>query len=447
MDFQAGFARVNVTPMLGIGVYGYFKPRYADGVLDELEINAIALKQGADCALLLSIDHCGIVQPLIQGYTQRISEVTNVPQDAIFIASTHTHNGPVLEPDSQSPLVAEYVRFLYHKLADAAQLAMDDLKPARFGWAVGVAPNIAFVRRFRMKDGSIRTNPGVGNPDILCPLGDVDERVNVLRFDRENADTIVLVNFGDHPDSVGGSKISADWPGLTRKTVEQALDGTKCAFFTGAQGDINHVKVDAAGGDLNDLFMDFDDVARGYGHARHMGRVVAGAVLQVYDKVNYTPVDSLRFLKKQIRVPSNLPNPEDMERAKLYFSLYKAGRDSEIPYTGMQLTTVVAEAERMVQLEHGPEFFTMPLTGIAFGNVAMIGLPGEPFTEIGRKLKEAPGWSLVLPCCNTNGKEGYFPVREAYDEGGYEARRSIFKAGVAELLIEKGLDLLATLRG
>ena len=36
-----------------------------------------------------------------------------------------------------------------------------------------------------MKDGKVRTNPGVGNPDILHPIGDVDERVNVLRFDRE----------------------------------------------------------------------------------------------------------------------------------------------------------------------------------------------------------------------------------------------------------------------
>ena len=40
---SAGFARVNVTPMMGIGLVGYYKPRYADGILDDLEINAIAL--------------------------------------------------------------------------------------------------------------------------------------------------------------------------------------------------------------------------------------------------------------------------------------------------------------------------------------------------------------------------------------------------------------------
>lgn len=34
-----------------------------------------------------------------------------------------------------------------------------------------------------------------------------------------------------------------------------------------------------------------------------------------------------------------------------------------------------------------------------------------------------------MPLCIANGYEGYFPMREAYDEGGYEARSSIFKGG------------------
>ena len=69
----------------------------------------------------------------------------------------------------------------------------------------------------------------------------------------------------------------------------------KAIFFNGAQGDVNHVNVNAKGGDFNDTYHDFDDVDRGYGHARHMGNVVAAAVLQVFDKVNYTDVDSLRL--------------------------------------------------------------------------------------------------------------------------------------------------------
>ena len=443
---QAGFARVNVTPMLGIGMAGYFVPRQADGVLDELEINALALEAGGTKAVLLSVDHCGIVKEVLNPMRQHVCDVTGLPWEAVYIHATHTHTGPFLNPDPTEPKEQEYARTVYHKLADAARMALADLKPARMGYGIGQAPNIAFVRRFRMKDGSVRTNPGVNNPDILGPIGDVDERVNVLRFDREGGDTLVLVNFGDHPDVVGGSKISADWPGFLRRTVEKTLPHTRCLFFNGAQGDVNHVNVHPTGGYLNDMFMDFDDVARGYGHARYMGRVVAGGVLQAYDKVKYVDVESLKCMQKLIRVPSNMPDPADLPEAHRIHALHTAGRDSELPYTGMMLTTVVARAGRMVRLENGPESFEMPLSAVAIGPVAMIGLPGEPFTGIGRALKETQGWDLVLPTCNTNAKEGYFPMMECYEEGGYEAGGSNYKAGVAELLIEEGKSMLRALR-
>ena len=442
---QAGFSRVEVTPMLGIGIAGYYVPRFADGVLDPLQINALALSCGDARVVLMSIDHCGIVKEVLNPMIDHVCQSTGLPREAVYIHSTHTHTGPFLNYAPTDPLEIEYAQTVTRKFADAAKLALDDLKPARMGWGIGEAPNIAFVRRFRMKDGSVRTNPGVDNPDILHPIGDVDERVNVLRFDRAE-DSLVLVNFGNHPDVVGGCKISADWPGFLRQTVEKALPGTKCLFFNGAQGDVNHVNVHPRGGYLNDMFMDFDDVARGYKHARYMGRVVAAGVLQSFDKVKYVDVDTICFAQKCIDVPANLPTPADLPEAKRINQLHLAGRDNELPYSGMMLTTVVADAARKVRLEHGPDSFRMPLSAIAIGPVAMFGIPGEPFTGVGRALKEAEGFELVLPTCNTNAKEGYFPMLECYEEGGYEAGSSNFKAGVAELIIHAGLGLLEDLR-
>ena len=199
---------------------GYYKPRFTEGVMDELEINALALSCGEDRVVLLSMDHCGMIREVTTDYRKHVSVVTGIPMEAIYIHATHTHTAPFLNQESEDKLEQEYYQFVRRKMADAAKLALEDLKPARMGVGVGLAPGIAFIRRFRMKDGSIRTNPGVNNPDILKPIGEVDERVNVLRFDREGADTLVLVNFADHPDTVGGSKISADWPGFTRRTVE-----------------------------------------------------------------------------------------------------------------------------------------------------------------------------------------------------------------------------------
>ena len=442
----AGFARVNVTAPLGVNIAGYYQVRIADGVLDEQEINALALACGDQKVVMLSMDHCGLKQALCDDYRSYISEVTGISADAIFIHATHSHTCGSLYPHDQNPLNVEYKNTVRRKMADAATLALADLKPAKMGIGEGAAPNVAFVRRFRMKDGSIRTNPGVNNPDIVAPIGDVDERVHVVRFDQEGGESLVLVNFGNHPDMVGGCKLSGDWPYFLRQTVEKTLDGTKCIFFNGAQGDINHVNVHPTGGYLNDTFNDFDDVSRGYGHARYVGRVVAAGVLQAFDKVEYREVDTLRYAQKMIEIPANLPTAEELPEAHRISELYHAGRANELPYEGMMLTTVVAAAERMVRLENGPDFFSQRLSAIRIGDVAFCGIPGEPFMGIGRALKEAEGWAQVCPVCLVNGAEGYYPMQEAYDEGGYEAGSSPFKAGVAEQFIEEGIRLMESLR-
>ena len=450
-NLQAGFARLDVTPQLGISIEGYFIDRFADGVLDNLEVNALTLKCMDKTVALVAIDHCGLNMKDMAVIKGAISEKTGISDQAIFIHCTHTHTGPGVSlsgknDEKQLKMLEDYFNFLTAKCADVCVLALADMKPAKMGYAVGQAPNIAFIRRFRMKDGTIKTNPGVNNPDIVAPVGEVDERVNVLRFDREGGETIVLANFGDHPDTVGGSKISGDWPTLTRHSFEKAIDNTKCIFFNGVQGDVNHVKVNPTSGDFNDMFNDFDGCSRGYGHARYMGRVVAGAIMQVYDKVNYVDVDEIKFVQKVVDVPSNRPDPKDLPLAHKYNDLHQAGRDDEIPYEAMMLTTVVAEAQRMIGLENGPDFFPMIFSVVTIGNVALFGIPGEPFTGVGRGIKEAKGWDLVLPCCLTNGCEGYFPMKDAYDEGGYEARSSNFKSGVAEFIIETGVKMLDDIR-
>lgn len=443
----AGFGRVNVTPMTGIGMGGYYIPRFVEGVLDDLEINALALACGETRVLLVSMDHCSLLIDTATALRQHIAEVTGLSMEAVYLHTTHTHTSPFVRKDSEKELEQEHYQFVRHRMADVAQFALADLKPAKMGWGIGEAPNVAFVRRFRMKDGSVQTNPGVNNPNILEPIGDVDERVSILRFDREEAESVVLVNFANHPDTVGGCKISADWPGFLRRTVEKTLDHVKCIFFNGAQGDVNHVNVRPTGGDMNDMFIDFDDVSRGYGHARYIGRVVTGGVLQAYDKVKYVDVSSLKAMTRKISVPSNIPTQEELREARRIHELHEAGRDAELPYEGMMLTTVVAKAMRMLRMENAPEFYEMELSAIGIGDVVMLGIPGEPFTGVGRAIKETEGWDLVLPTCLTNGAGGYFPTKDAYEEGGYESAGSKYRAGVAELIVQESQQLLKELEG
>ena len=53
---------------------------------------------------------------------------------------------------------------------------------------------------------------------------------------------------------------------------------------------------------------------------------------------------------------------------------------------------------------------------------------------------------MTIVCCCANGYEGYFPMQSAYDEGGYEARSSKFKPGVAEAIIEGSVELLKKIK-
>ena len=441
--FKAGFGRVSINPVMGTPICGYYKERFAEGIIDDLEVNALAFEYGEKRAVMLSFDLLGVTTEKVESLKKKINEQTGLSPDAIFISGTHTHTGPDNRPHEE--LAIKYWEELHYKTLDAVNEALADMKAATVGYGIGEAPNVAFVRRFRMKDGSVRTNPGVNNPDILHPIGDVDERVSVVRFDREGAETLVLVNFANHPDVVGGSKISADWPGLTRRVVEKTLDNVKCIFFNGAQGDVNHVNVAPKDGFLNGMFMDFDDVSRGYPHALYIARVVTGGVLQCYDKVKYVNIDSLKYKERKISLASNMPTPEELPEAEYINEMHESGRDDELPYEGMMLTTVVAEAARKLRLKDGPEAFPMNLLGLSFGPIAFVGIPGEPFTGIGRGIKDTDGFELVIPCGLTNGYQGYFPMKDAYDEGGYEARSSNFKTGVAENIIKEGKLLLKDL--
>ena len=441
-NINVGYSKISVTPPLGINIPGYFVERKAETILDELYASAVAFECAGKRSVVIALDHIGIERSTYVVLRDYICEKNFIAEDELFLSCSHTHTGPSVDVKLTEEIEQKYLLSLKEKLSEVVRLSLLDLKPAKIGYGIGTANRISFVRRFRMKDGSVRTNPGVNNPDILEPIGTVDERVNVIRIDREDAETVVIVNFGVHPDVIGGNNISADYPGFVRNTVERALDNVKCVFLNGMQGDVNHVNVMPRPGEENGLLPDFDDVKRGYPHSKHMGNVIAAAVLSVYEKVKYIETDSIRTCEVSIAVPSNRPDPSEIPLATKYNDLHLAGKDAEIPYKGMALTTEVARAARMIKLKDGPDSFDVTLSAFAIGNIAFVGLAGEPFTGIGIGLKSNKNFELVLPCALTNGSEGYFPMMDSYAEGGYEAATSIFKPGVAELLIEKGNEIL-----
>ncbi len=449
-NFKVGFSTVNVNPNLGHEIAGYYVKRFAKGFLDDIEVSTLLLQKDGTNIAMISVDVCGINEDFGLDVSNMIEKATGISKDNVYLTATHSHTAPVITYNDRYPRTQElldYIAFLKQRIVDSVALALADVKDAKMGYIYGYAPErVAYIRRYKMKDGSTFTCPPIDDPNIDYPIGTLDQRVNVIRFDRVGGPTIVAVNYGLHADTINGELVSADFPGVMRKTIEKALDGVKCIFFNGAEGDVGSTNVHPKDGDMNDTEISFDNEMKSPGMARFVGRALAGTILQVYDKVHYVDVDEIKIVSKYIDIPSNMPSPEEMPLARKYKELHEAGRDDEIPFKAMQLTTAVADAMRKVRLENGPEFFTIRLTAVKIGSVVYLGIPGEPFTEIGVRVKQAEGWNLILPCSLVNGSNGYYPTKSAYNEGGYETSSSIFKVGVDDVLVENAIKLLNEIR-
>ena len=434
---KVGFSKICINPPFGAPIVGYYEERLTKGILDDLFIRAVVFDDGNKKAAIIAIDICELPQRFFDTMKDTIIESTNIDRDAIFINCSHTHTGPLLGKDFASDKQSDphYDAVVINAARDAVIYAIYDLKNCKVEVGSAQAKNISFIRRYRMKDGSVATNPGVKNPQIDHALGTPNETVKLVKIIRENADDIFLVNFGTHPDSVGGEYISADYMGFVCSIIEKAVPNTKCMFLLGVQGDVNHVNVNPTTGESAISKIDFDSVPRSIKHAEHMGRIIAGAVLSICSITEKIKTDKIEYATKTVYFPPNQEN-ERLDEAKKIMEYYNSGRAHELPYKEMALTTAVAEAKRIVDLANGHPDYPFHLSGIKIGELVFVGLGGEPFTEIGNRIQEASPFKETVVCALTNNAGGYIPTSKAYEEGGYEARGSHFKPGCDDIVVD-----------
>lgn len=435
---KAGFGRIDITPPFGVSVQGYFAKRYADGILDPLLATAVAFDDGEHRAVVMSVDVIGFNQHLMDQVRPMVAKAIGTEKEAVFICCTHTHLGPGITAPETQIVNEDYVYNTFvKKLCDVACLAVQDLAPAKMLYTRGEVKDVAFVRRFVMKDGSYRTNPGYQNPDIDHALGTPDENSSLLILKRENAPEIGIVNFQVHPDVIGGCKVSADYPKFVRDTYETLIPNSRCMYINGAQGDTNHCDVRLGAGKCRS----------GYDRSRYMGRKIAMSVVANYELAEPLEGEKVSFGQKSVFTKFNKGRPDQIDEAVRIAKIYEEqGAEAAVPHlTGMARTEVVAEATRIVRLMNYPEEKELYVTAVSVGDAVFAGFPGEPFTDIGRGIKENSKFTLTIPACCANGYEGYYPMQSAYDEGGYEARTARYVAGTAEKLIAASTEVVNAL--
>lgn len=430
---KTGFARLDITPPLGTTLSGYFHTRRADGILDPLYASAVVFDNGEKRAVLMSLDVIGIHQPLMEDLRCKIANAIETEKEAVFVSCTHTHLGPVLikkgciDNENHTAQNEEYAEYLSKKLCDTAVCALQDIAGTEMYYTRGHVENVAFVRRYRMRDGSVKTNPPHLCPDIMEPLGENDESSSLLVLRREGKPEIGIINFQVHPDNIGGNKISADYPKFVRDTYESSIENSYCMYINGANGDLNNRNVKEP--KLKD--------EEKYGNTARIGRKIAMSVIENYGALKPICGDKISFAQKTVTVKHNKGLPEEIADALLTYKIYlEAAPDTDEAYQEIKkhVPMNIPRAIRIAALEESPETRDLYLTALSVGDAVFAGFPGEPFTALGKYVKENSKFTLSVISCCANGYEGYYPTEDSYD-GGYEVNTARYVKGSAEKLM------------
>ncbi|MBR7165851.1 MAG: neutral/alkaline non-lysosomal ceramidase N-terminal domain-containing protein [Clostridia bacterium] len=439
---KAGYAEQVVTPPLGEKIPGYFKTRYAEGKHTELLIRAVAFDDGESRAVIFSCDAISIEHAAYRVIADKFSELFGLDPKKVYLHATHTHTAfRIMMPTDNDPVYADFFPHLIRMFCDVCKYALDDLKPCTFKIARGEAKGISFNRRYEKKDGSYKTNPKTGDPELLRRAGPEDESVQLLRILREGGKEILMINFGTHPDTVTGNYYNYDWPGYTVDYLRGAFgDQIHALLMNGAQGDVNHC----------DRFLPEGTVLSGPWVPKKMARVLAGEVLKIYDLAEDVPTGKLYGYQEQIKIGKNAYDPANVPLAQEIYDHYqvslKTGERDEflkdadkrrIPHENNRAMTI-PEACRIIQNLSRPEFFELTISGLQIGSIGFIGIPGEPFTRIGMDIKNGSELKMTFVDCLVNGGAGYYPTADAFAVNGYESCSSPFASNCAELIINAG---------
>jgi len=429
-NITAGFARLDITPFLGVPMAGSWQAREVQGVYDPLFVNAVAFGDSERSAVLIVCDLVGIYRDLGKNIAGTIAEALEIPKEAVICHCTHTHTGPSATADSV------YSQFLQHRMLDAAKMAMADRKPVtdvRFGETETV--DMTCVRRYKLKDGTVMTNPPKSIwGDIVDIAGKNDPSLRLVRILREDAPEIALVNFQAHPDNIGGEYISADFPGAMRNTVEQAKPDTKCVFLQGCEGQM-------VVGDRRKQPWIPASIQKATNHGIKLGQYI----LDMYDAAVSTQTAGLSYGRKSVRLKTKY-DPARIPEAQRIIDLHNAGRDDLIHPVQKLANYIRAEASRLLTLDQTKmEYLDTEICGMAFCGVAFAGFPGEPFNEVGQQVRKNSKFPGTCTLALSNGAYGYFPTAEGHDEGGYESYNTPYTRGTAEQMADTADALLAEL--
>ncbi len=447
---KGGVSRIDITPRVG---YPHYRG-ISTAVDDELSVKAIVLRQGDMAWGIAVCDLLWIERELSAEVRTRVSEKTGIPFGNILLAATHTHTGPAYHGNiyelnnhkRKSPLTAEeaiaqdrYPEVLLERIVDSLVQAHDSAVPVALRRGTTQIDDLSFNRRFYLSNGKVRTNAGVGNRNIVKAAGPIDPALEVLSVERADDGKVIGVvsNFAVHTDTYGSTAFSADYPGvLARKLKESLGDDVVSLFLQGTSGDLNHVNVRKDAERLKTVPMG-ERLAQEILDMQNTLTTGEAPRLAASSEFVYPPLQS--YSEEELRWANDLKaNPKYGESG-----LFQMRRPMKI----RSLARIRAGEAVPPTIESEPWCVPVEVQAFQLSNeVAVVGVPGEVFVELGLAIKEASPFPVTLIVELTNVHIAYVPTRKAFAEGSYETLNSRLAPGGGEILVESAIRQLKALK-
>jgi hypothetical protein len=385
-----------------------------------------------------------------------------VESDAVRVTATHNHSAPVTGEltgggwmrDGMGS-VEPYMAMVAEQLAGAAREARHALRPVSVGHGSGSSP-LAVNRRVGLPDGRIRVGHAWDGP--------VDQRVRVARLDGDgDLPVATIVHYSAHPTiTAGGNRhIHPEYPGPVRQVVEGAVGG-RCVFLQGTPGDIgpvetfvDHLEPYRRLGSM--LGHDAAATALRAGADPHCQRLAAdqdpSTWLAFYEYAPPPATDTtVRVDRRIVPMPvrADIGDPVALRathadlRGDLWRAIERGASAFDVRELRVQTKGASMRAER-AEVLGGHGTFPLEIHGTRIGPLAFIGVPVEPFIELGLAIEAASPFAMTFVSGYTNGYRNYLPTAAEWHRGGYEIDISAFAPEAGDLFVEAAVDLLRSL--
>ena len=413
--FKIGLYEREITPLFGNNLCGYFNARPVCGVKDKTYAKAVVFENCGKTCAMLSVDACELSSTVIKEIRERVAKFAFIPDESLLISATHSHTaapGSIDPPASTKDIDEFYLKWLAMACADTVLCAYQRLEEATLKFTEAKIEGSTYVRNYLLKDGSVRTNPGVNNPDIVRSLGEPDYTAPVLCFEGLDGKKLGMIySFGNHQDSVDGCEVSADWSGVVSKRMKEKFGEEFISiFFLGTAGDVNQV-------DVNNTATDYHPECC----YKILGENAYKAIVSAFD--------SLKEINGEISVINDIQTyatrvmtAEEEAAQKKVFEGISLPEEVKLDAASPPELFAACMARRAVMHnKNAARTRCVRFQIIKIADILIFALPGEVFTEFGKRIKAAFPESKCFFACLANNDWSYMPTKDRYLPGLYES--------------------------